>query len=41
MPEPIEELLRSAMDSAKETVKSCLLINGGATIAVLTFIGHL
>ena len=40
-PAPLNlEILRSAMDSAKETIKACVLINGGAALAVLTFIGH-
>lgn len=34
------EIARNAMDSAKETIKSCILINGGAALAILTFIGH-
>ena len=34
-------LLGPAMDSAKEALKSLLLINGAATVALLTFIGHL
>lgn len=34
-------LLGPAMDSAKEALKSLLLINGAAAVALLTFIGHL
>ena len=35
------ELLRSAMSNANETLKACLLVNGGAAVALLAFMGHL
>ena len=35
------EILRSAMESAKEVFKACLIINGGAAVALLAVIGHL
>lgn len=35
------EALRSAMDSAKDAIKACILINGGAAGALLVFMGHL
>ena len=35
------EVLRSALESAKETGKACLLINSGAAVALLAFMGHL
>src|SRR5258705_11868455 len=36
-----DELLRASMDSANECFKACLLLNGGAALALLTFAGHL
>jgi hypothetical protein len=35
------ELLRSALESAKDTIKACLLINSGAAVALVAFTGHL
>jgi hypothetical protein len=35
------ECLRSALESAKETIKACLLINSGTAVALLAFMGHL
>ena len=35
------EALRSAMESAKDAIKACLLINGGAAGGLLAFMGHL
>jgi hypothetical protein len=35
------EALRSAMESAKDAIKACILINGGAAGALLVFMGHL
>lgn len=35
------EILRSAMDSAREMIKACLLINSGAAVALLAFTGQL
>lgn len=35
------EVLRSALESAKETIKACLLINSGAAVALVAFMGHL
>ena len=35
------ESLRSAMESAKDAIKACLLINGGAAGGLLAFMGHL
>ena len=35
------ELLRSVSSSAHEAVRSSILINGGAAVALLAFIGHL
>lgn len=35
------DLLRSALESAKETIKACLLINAGSAAALIAFMGHL
>jgi hypothetical protein len=35
------EMLRSAMESAKETIKACLLIDAGSAAALIAFMGHL
>jgi hypothetical protein len=35
------DLLRSAMESAKETIKACLIINAGSAAALIAFMGHL
>lgn len=35
------DILASAMESAIQALRTCLLINGGAAVALLAFIGHL
>ena len=35
------DLLRSAMESAKEALKACLLINAGSAAVLLGFMGQL
>jgi hypothetical protein len=34
------EVLKSALESARDTIKAALLINSGAAIALLAFVGH-
>ena len=35
------DILRSAMESARDTIKSCLLINAGSAAVLIAFLGHL